>query len=577
MTSHPRTNQLRSSHVDTDGAEPKNSQNPKPRIVVLTGAGISAESGISTFRDANGMWEQHRIEDVASPVAFANNPDMVHRFYDARRAQLNEVQPNAAHYALARLEAVFPDDVLIITQNVDDLHEAAGSENVLHMHGRLRSALCGACGARQDHYGDLGDRPASSACGEPALRPDVVWFGEQVREQERIRQAVDSCEIFAVIGTSGAVQPAAGFVHDALDHGAQTVLIDLDIDAHEDIYDLVYEGLASESVPHWAREVMLRHGAKDPENNDARDRSGELVAMIEDFVEGERFARSFDMGDGHTPERVAELLARLAITVSEHHPAVCELEFVVNKLLGGGSYSEAGNVPLVRHIMSHSAATAPIREELKRAQIEYAADLIAWMVADSVAPQELAVSRMVKPDPYSSSHHAETHSLQFNESTLMRRITDYLPFLASELDMAGRSDLAQRLRIHSDDTRYEVPSDLAQILKIGMELRLGMAFRVERNLRIVEHMLNNPSLEKTEDEFCKFEAVLRNHDQFLAAKQRGDVNDIRDAQKEFSTAMKALGEGFRWVDSLDLIAEVTKLNKAEELAALHGFEPGASR
>lgn len=385
MTSHPRTNQLSSPNVDTSSAEPNNSQNPTPRIVVLTGAGISAESGISTFRDANGMWEQHRIEDVASPVAFANNPDTVQRFYDARRAQLYEVRPNAAHWALSRLEAVFPGEVLIITQNIDDLHEQAMSDNVLHMHGRLRSALCTACGARQDHFGDLIDRPACENCGERTLRPDVVWFGERVHEEEQIRHAVENCEIFAVIGTSGVVHPAAGLVEIAEEHGAQTVLVDLDPDAHDDVYDLVYEGSASESVPHWVREVMLRHGALGIDGNGDQDLSGELEYAIEEFVDGELYQAAHEWGN-YVPKGAHALLGLLAIKAPDAHPVLGELDAVVKELTADRSNAEAGNMTLVKFALAHAARTAPARAELRRAQIAYAADLIAWITAGSIRP-----------------------------------------------------------------------------------------------------------------------------------------------------------------------------------------------
>src|SRR5436190_16469676 len=147
-------------------------------IVILTGAGISAESGLATFRGADGLWEGHRVEDVATPEAFARDPAVVHQFYDARRTRLAEVEPNAAHRALARLDAEWPGELLIVTQNVDDLHERAGAKRLLHMHGELLSALCEACGARAPFDGDLLDAPPCLSCGAAALRPDIVFFGE---------------------------------------------------------------------------------------------------------------------------------------------------------------------------------------------------------------------------------------------------------------------------------------------------------------------------------------------------------------------------------------------------------------
>lgn len=227
-----------------------------PNIVILTGAGISAESGLSTFRDANGLWEGHRVEEVASPEGFAADPVMVHRFYDARRAQLAEVEPNAAHLALARLEQALPGRVTVITQNVDDLHERAGSRSVIHMHGQLRSALCAACGHRAEHLGDLGDTPPCQQCGERALRPDIVWFGEAIYDGERIYDAITDCDIFAVIGTSGMVYPAAGLAAEARANGAHTVLLNLDPHDDANDYTEVYEGRASERVPEWVDSLL---------------------------------------------------------------------------------------------------------------------------------------------------------------------------------------------------------------------------------------------------------------------------------------------------------------------------------
>lgn len=187
-------------------------------IVILTGAGISAESGIRTFRDSKGLWENHRIEDVASPEGFARNPSLVYDFYNQRRRQLREaaVQPNAAHVALSRLEQEWEGEFLLVTQNVDDLHERAGSRSLLHMHGQLKSALCRACGSRMEWEEDLCDASRCRECGSKAsLRPDIVWFGEMPYEMERIIEALNRCRIFISIGTSGVVYPAAGFAREA--------------------------------------------------------------------------------------------------------------------------------------------------------------------------------------------------------------------------------------------------------------------------------------------------------------------------------------------------------------------------
>ena len=229
-------------------------------IVILTGAGISAESGIDTFRDAGGLWEKHRIEDVATPEAFARDPALVQGFYDARRAALDSVKPNAAHEALARLDAEWPDDesrsLLIVTQNVDDLHERAGASRVLHMHGRLRSALCVACGARTEWTGPMIDSPACPSCGAPALRPDIVWFGEMPYEMERIYAALAAADLFVSIGTSGAVYPAAGFVQEAAAYGARTLELNLERSEGSHWFDESRQGRAGELVPAWVDEML---------------------------------------------------------------------------------------------------------------------------------------------------------------------------------------------------------------------------------------------------------------------------------------------------------------------------------
>ncbi|UOF01398.1 Sir2 family NAD+-dependent deacetylase [Bdellovibrio reynosensis] len=187
-------------------------------IVILTGAGISAESGIRTFRDQNGLWEEHRIEDVATPEAFARNPALVQRFYNLRRAQLksNDVQPNAAHFALAELEAAWEGNFLLVTQNVDNLHRRAGSKNLLHMHGRLDKVYCQFCSEKFEWLEDLAVDETCPHCGRKGgVRPDIVWFGEMPYHMEEIYDALDKADYFISIGTSGNVYPAAGFVQVA--------------------------------------------------------------------------------------------------------------------------------------------------------------------------------------------------------------------------------------------------------------------------------------------------------------------------------------------------------------------------
>jgi len=225
-------------------------------IVVLTGAGISAESGLATFRGPGGLWEGHRVEDVCTPEALARDPDLVHRFYDARRAALATVEPNAAHRALARLDAEWPGDLLIVTQNVDDLHERAGATRLVHMHGELNSALCAACDARMAWSGDMRGRLDCPECGAAALRPDIVFFGEMPYGMERIEAALAVCDLFVSIGTSGAVYPAAGFVQTARYHGAATLELNLEPSAGSVWFDESRMGAAGALTPAWVDEVL---------------------------------------------------------------------------------------------------------------------------------------------------------------------------------------------------------------------------------------------------------------------------------------------------------------------------------
>lgn len=234
------------------------------KVVVLTGAGISAESGLPTFRDADpstgsggpALWEGHRVEDVATPEAYDAQPEVVHRFYDLRRAALDGVHPNPAHRALARLEKHLGDDLTVVTQNIDDLHERAGSTRVVHMHGQLRSALCVSCRRRTPWPGALGDRPPCPGCGVGGLRPDVVWFGEVPYDLDRIFAALDEVELFASIGTSGVVYPAATFVQFARGAGAHTVELNLVRSEATDDFHEARQGPAGEVVPRWVDELL---------------------------------------------------------------------------------------------------------------------------------------------------------------------------------------------------------------------------------------------------------------------------------------------------------------------------------
>ena len=226
-------------------------------IVILTGAGVSAESGLATFRGPDGLWEGHRVEDVATPEAFRRDPALVHSFYDARRAKLGMVRPNSAHEALARLEAQWPGDFLLVTRNVDDLHERAGSKRLIHMHGELASGWCLACDQRFSWSGPMGEQASCPSCGETGLvRPDIVWFGEMPYAMERIEDALRSCDLFVSIGTSGAVYPAAGFVQTARYCGASTIEINLEPSLGSHMFDQSRIGKAGEIVPSWVEETI---------------------------------------------------------------------------------------------------------------------------------------------------------------------------------------------------------------------------------------------------------------------------------------------------------------------------------
>lgn len=225
-------------------------------IVILTGAGISAESGLATFRGPDGLWEGHRVEDVCTPQALARDPETVHRFYDARRAALATVEPNPAHAALSRLDAEWPGELLIVTQNVDDLHERAGAKRVLHMHGELLSALCASCGRAEPWAGPMGEGRECGGCGRPALRPDIVFFGEMPYQMDRIERAIAQADLFVSIGTSGAVYPAAGFVQTARHHGARTLELNLEPSAGSFLFDEARMGPASVLVPEWTDQML---------------------------------------------------------------------------------------------------------------------------------------------------------------------------------------------------------------------------------------------------------------------------------------------------------------------------------
>ncbi|MEW9919540.1 NAD-dependent deacylase [Marimonas sp. MJW-29] len=228
------------------------------KIVILTGAGISAESGIETFRADDGLWAKHRVEDVATPEGFMRDPELVVNFYNARRAQAASVEPNAAHRALARLEEEHAGEVVVITQNVDDLHERGGTRNLYHMHGHLKGALCYACEHRWEAPMVMAPGDSCPACEAPAARPDIVWFGEMPYEMDRLFAHLAEADLFASIGTSGNVYPAAGFVAEARRAGAHTIEFNLERSAIGNQFAEHRIGPASRTVSDWVDELLTR-------------------------------------------------------------------------------------------------------------------------------------------------------------------------------------------------------------------------------------------------------------------------------------------------------------------------------
>ncbi len=225
-------------------------------IVILTGAGISAESGLATFRGPDGLWEGHRVEDVCTPQALERDPVLVHRFYDERRAKLADVSPNPAHEALAALDAAWLGDLLIVTQNVDDLHERAGAKRLIHMHGELQSALCARCGRAVRWEAALPPSAICAGCGSASLRPDIVFFGEMPYRMDEIDEALARADLFVSVGTSGAVYPAAGYVQTARHYGARTIELNLDPSAGSFYFEETRLGPASLLVPELVQQLL---------------------------------------------------------------------------------------------------------------------------------------------------------------------------------------------------------------------------------------------------------------------------------------------------------------------------------
>ena len=227
------------------------------RIVILTGAGLSAESGLGTFRDKGGLWTKYDLSKVATPEGFARDPALVHEFYNMRRRGLLKAAPNTAHHALARLEREHTGAVTVVTQNIDNLHEAAGSKRLIHMHGELLKSLCARCGAKQPWQEDLSTDLACSACSEAGgLRPDVVWFGEMPYHMEEIEYLLAKADLFVSIGTSGTVYPAAGFVQAARTFGARTLELNLEASEGARLFDKAITGPATDIVPAWVERIL---------------------------------------------------------------------------------------------------------------------------------------------------------------------------------------------------------------------------------------------------------------------------------------------------------------------------------
>jgi len=227
------------------------------RIVVLTGAGLSAESGVATFRDKGGIWSKVDYRDVATPEGFASNPALVHEFYNERRSAHRGISPNAAHLALAQLEREHAGEVVVVTQNIDALHEAAGSKRLIHMHGELLKALCARCGTRHDWSDDISVETPCPGCGKhEGMRPDVVWFGEMPYHMERIAEHLAAADLFISIGTSGSVYPAAGFVAEARGHGAHTAELNLEPSEGASFFAEAIHGPATQIVPAYVARLL---------------------------------------------------------------------------------------------------------------------------------------------------------------------------------------------------------------------------------------------------------------------------------------------------------------------------------
>lgn len=226
-------------------------------IVILTGAGISAESGLATFRSENGLWNKHRVEDVATIEAYWRNPDYVHDFYNQMRPELLTARPNKAHLAITELQDKYPSKINIITQNVDTLHEKAGNKNVWHIHGQINQIVCMNCGHVFETWGDISSEDVCPQCNIAAmLKPNIVFFGENLLYMDKVEKLLQTCDLFISVGTSGVVYPAAGFVQVAKFAGADTIEVNLEETSNNYLFDRHIYGKAGEVLPHLVQELI---------------------------------------------------------------------------------------------------------------------------------------------------------------------------------------------------------------------------------------------------------------------------------------------------------------------------------
>lgn len=230
-------------------------------IVVLTGAGISAESGLATFRSSNGLWNNHKVEDVASVEGFARNPALVHDFYNNLKTEVQTAKPNPAHLSLTKLQQAFPGQVSIITQNVDTLHEKAGNQNVYHIHGQINQAVCLNCGQVLESWGDVDTETICPHCQIMGMmKPNIVFFGESLLCMDKVEELLRKCHLYISVGTSGVVYPAAGFVQTVKYYGAQTIEFTMEPTANNYLFDRHIFGPAGQTLPPYIDEIINQAG-----------------------------------------------------------------------------------------------------------------------------------------------------------------------------------------------------------------------------------------------------------------------------------------------------------------------------